>query len=226
MIVKKFYIQDLDLRYFVGIGCLKIDFNVLLKQNIINQEKALNNLFDLCKSLENPNYKVTIQFFNNKYLLCQDHLFMACYHVVKAFVSGTTIANTKNLELLLYLSANRQINRAIDSFGISYNDLKSGELTYCVISENDDSLKEINKELINMLDAEEIDISFEQQDVYKINDIQQYFEITNEQINVVLNSFNTHKGRKESELSLKSRAIYDLICEKMSLLSTEKTSGN
>ncbi|MBN1801235.1 MAG: hypothetical protein JW891_06985 [Candidatus Lokiarchaeota archaeon] len=226
MIIKEFYNRELDLEYSVGINCIRIDFkNFLNKFNIKNQKNALNHLFNLCKDLEGPNDKTTVQFFKDKYLLCQDHFFIACYHVIKAFASGINISNSKNLELLLYLSSNRQINQAVEAFGIENDDLIAGKLSYCIISESG-YIVDKNKELTDLIDAEELDFPFKYDDVEKIDEIKHYFEVTDKQIKVVLNSYERVKRKDKSDLEIKSMALYDLICEKMSLLNIEKTSGN
>ncbi|MFX1397044.1 MAG: KEOPS complex subunit Cgi121 [Promethearchaeota archaeon] len=224
MIIKKFFNPSLELQYCVGVSQINVDLKNFSKAiEIDSEKKILNYIFSICKKLEGLDNQTTIQFLKDDYLLNQDHLFTACYHVLKTFFHGINIANTKNLELLLYLSANRQINKALEAFGIDYDEIKSEKLTYCIISTKNDVL-DISQELNSILKAKEIDISINEENQDKLLRIKQYFMITDEQINVVLNSYKKINNQQERDLSIKFKVVYDLICEKMSLLSTEKIS--
>ncbi|MFX1346394.1 MAG: KEOPS complex subunit Cgi121 [Promethearchaeota archaeon] len=229
MIVKDFYIEGMDLRYFVGINQIKLDINQFLKVNsITNEQEALNRVFDIIEELQNNNKESTIQFLKNKYVLNQDHLFMACYYMQKAFLLKTNISNKKNIELLLYLSTSRQISKGIETFGIEYNDLKQGNTIICIISPKN-NIDEINNEILQILHAKEINLTIDNLTVKKIKSIIDNYEISDLQIKSVLNSY----GNKNYDISdyinnLEpfSLAIFDLLCEKMALLNIEKTKIN
>ena len=125
MIVRNFYIEAMELRYFIGINQIKFDLNQFLKANSIDdEEEALNYVFNIIEELQEKNKESTIQFISDKYVLNQDHIFIACYYMQKAFFHKTHISNKKNIELLLYLSTSRQISKGFESFGIDYYDLK------------------------------------------------------------------------------------------------------
>jgi tRNA threonylcarbamoyladenosine modification (KEOPS) complex Cgi121 subunit len=225
MIVKDFYIKAMDLRYFVGINQIKLDINQFLKANsITNEQEALNRVFDIIDELQNKDKESTIQFVKNKYVLNQDQIFMACYYMQKAFLHKTHISNKKNIELLLYLSASRQISKGFDTFGIEYSDLKEGNIIICIISP-EDNIDEINKEILQIFHAREIDLTIDNLTVKKINTIIDNYEISDLQIKSVLNSYgNKNYNIKDyiNNLEPFSLALFDLLCEKMALLNIEK----
>ncbi|MFX0081334.1 MAG: KEOPS complex subunit Cgi121 [Candidatus Hodarchaeota archaeon] len=226
MIVRSFYFDTIELRYFVGVNQIKFDLNQFLKANDIDgEDKVLNYLFNIIEELQNKYEESTIQFISDKYLLNQDHIFIACYYMQKAFFHKTHISNKKNIELLLYLSSNRQISKAIESFGIDYYDLKEGNIIICIVSPYD-NLYKINEELIQILDVKEIDLTINNLRIEKINTIIDKFDINSSQIKSVLKSYgNKEKDLVEfkNDLESLSRAIFDLICEKMALVNIEKT---
>ena len=223
MIVKEFTIDNLSMKYHVGINQIKFNFLDIVDSNkLINEEDGLNFLFNLIDTIQSKFKDSVVQFFKTKYMLNPEHVFVACYFVQKAFYHNINISNTKNIELFLYLSAKRQIKNGIDAFGISTEDLKSSILTYCIISP-DNNLNQINKEIIQRLNASEIETNLELIDNEKCNAIKGFFELSNNQINTVLKSYGKAGDQETKVLNNQVLAIQDLICEKMSIISLEKT---
>ena len=168
-----------------------------------------------------------IQIFNDKYIINQDHVFTACYYVQKAFLHNINISKKANIELFLYLAANRQITPSIEAFGVSEINLEKKILSFCIISPNDNIL-EINKTLIKNLEAEKIYLTLNDKTIEKFNRIKNYFEINDNQIMSVLKSY----GLKVKDITLMNGsldnhflALNDLIYEKMALLSLEKVKS-
>ena len=210
LIVKNFYISDLNLKYLVGINQIRI-FDI-----------TLDFILNLTEKIQNNHKNSMLQFFSDKYILNQDHIFTACYYTQKAFRNKTNISKRKNIELLLYLATKRQIKKALEAFGIN---LKSSNIISFVIISNENNLNKINEEILQSLGANEIELTLNDQSVKKFNQIKSYFEISENQINSVLNSY----GVKESNNDLMANnlnnlflAVYDLICEKMAFLSLER----
>ena len=223
MIVKEFTIDDLSMKYHVGINQIKFDYlDILKSNNLKNEEDVLTFLFNLIDTIQSKFKDCVVQFFKTKYILNPEHVFLACYFVQKAFYRNINILNKKNLELFLYLSAKRQIKNGIDAFGVSIEDLKNSILTYCIISP-DNNLNQINKELIQHLNASEIDFNLEINDIKKCDIIKDFFELSNNQINTILKSYDKAGAQENKALSRQVLAMQDLICEKMSILSLEKT---
>lgn len=222
MITRSFFIEELELKYFVGITQIKFDLSQLLKDNEIrNEEDVLNWLFLTIEDLQIKHPESTIQFISDEYVLNQDHLYVASYFMEKAFLNKNNISNKKNIELLLYLSTNRQISRAIESFGISKNTIKEEKLTICIISQIN-NLNIIIKEILDSLKANEVKITVNDLTIDKINRIISKFEISETQIKSVHNSYKeSDELDKENNIDILSLVIFDLICEKMAILHLE-----
>ena len=214
MIKRKFSIPDLDLTFFVGLNKIKLN----------NKDFGLSQLFELIEELQTSYLNSIIQFFNDKYIINQDHVFTACYYVQKALLHNINISKKANIELFLYLAANRQITPSIEAFGVSEINLEKMILSFCIISPND-NIAEINKTLIKNLEAEEIYSTLSDKTIEKYNRIKNYFEINDNQISSVLKSY----GLRIKDIALingsldnQFLALNDLIYEKMALLSLEK----
>ena len=225
MIVKEFNLADLNLKYFVGINQISFDLVKLLTKNKIkNENDALDYIFDVIDHIQDSFQESTIQIFSNQYVLDQNHIFQASYFVELAFFNKLNISNKKNIEFLLYLATNRQIKISIEAFGIRHSDLERGELSYCIISHKN-NLHEINDQILQNLFAKDSEVKLNHKSFDKYQKIKKFFEITDNQIKVVLNSYGIKTNNKEftnytlNDLYL---ALNDLICEKMTLLSLEK----
>jgi tRNA threonylcarbamoyladenosine modification (KEOPS) complex Cgi121 subunit len=222
--VKDFRFKEMGINYFVGISQIKFDEIQFLKtNNINNEETALEYLFDMIEELQNKNKDSIIQFVKEDYLLNQDHMFLACYYMQKAFLQKTSISQKKNIELLLYLSTHRQISKSIKAFGIDENDLKEGRLTVCITSPFN-NLEEVHNEILQILNATELELTINDIKIEKINKIIKNYNISNEQIESVLKSYGIQEiNTQKSNINLDdlTLAIFDIICEKMALLSLE-----
>jgi tRNA threonylcarbamoyladenosine modification (KEOPS) complex Cgi121 subunit len=225
LILKEIKIPDIDLHFFVGINQVKINLNRILDtNNMESEEKALKILFKTINDIQD-NYKNSIiQFIKEKYILNENHIFTACYYLEKAFLQNKNISNKKNIEFLLYLAANRQINKSIEGFGIDFSDLKKQKLTLCMVSPIN-NLNKIYDALSSILSSEEVNFTLNNQTSSKINLIKNYFELTDNQINSVLKTYGIFSSNSEISLDSISSAIYDLICEKMALLCVERAKN-
>lgn len=222
MIIKYFNINEINLKYFVGINQIKMNLSKFLDfYDINNEEEALNQFFNIIDKIQNKNENSVIQFISDKYILNQDHVFTACYYTQKAFLQNINISNKKNIELLLYLATNRQINRSIEAFGIDYYQFKNNKLTYCIISPFE-NINSISYELLTALSAEETELIIDNQSHTKINLIKEFFEISDNQINSVLRSYGIIMKKSEFNIQSLTSALFDLICERMALLNVEK----
>lgn len=218
MIIKKFNINDLKLNYFIGINQIKL----------IDKKFALNQIFDLIENMQTSYDGSIIQFFNDKYVLSQDHVFLACYYVQKAFLQNINISNKKNIELFLYLATKRQIKISIEAFGITENSLKTGKLNFCIISPKN-IIAELNIALLKHLGGIEIKFTLNNKTIEKFNRIKNFFNISDNQIITILNSYgisNINNFQINENLNILFSSLDDLICEKMTILSLEKIKIN
>lgn len=225
LIVKEFYIEEMELKYFVGISQIEIEINQFLETNKLNnEEEALNHIFKVIEELQNKNNESTIQIIKENYVLNQDHIFIACYYLQKALFHESLISNKKAIELLLYLSTHRQISKGIKLFGLDTDDFKKGKFTICFISPLD-NLKSVHDRVLEILSAHEIGITINDLTLEKITEIIKIYELSELQIKTVLNSYgikNVNIERPKKDLYNISIAVFDLLCEKMALLNLEK----
>ncbi|MFW9998978.1 MAG: KEOPS complex subunit Cgi121 [Candidatus Hodarchaeota archaeon] len=222
MIVKEFNIEALNLHFFVGINQIKINFDEFLDfYNIDNEKEILNRFFKLIDEIQNKNKNSVIQFIKDKYILNYNHIFMACYNLQKAFQQNINISSKKKIELLLYLATNRQINKSIEAFGIDYSDLNKQSCTFCIISPID-NLNSINDELLQILRANNAELTLNNQSPKKFDKVKQFFKISEEKIEIILKSYGIEINKKEINLNFKYSALNDLIFEKMALMSLEQ----
>lgn len=218
MNIKRFLIKhdNYNLDYYVIVNQIKIDPN---KFN-------LEDIFQFIDEFQGKYSKSTLQFFNSTYLLNENHLFSAIYYTQKAFLNNLNIANTKNIELFLYLATSRQIKVALDRFGVTTTQLAEGKITFCVITQENNG-QEMNQYIIDYLSAEKTLFSVNDQSMEKHNLIKDIFEISDDQLTSALKSQEKKSQpikNQSNELSFVATALLELICEKMAILSLEKVS--
>lgn len=211
MIIKKFEIKERDITFYVGINQMKIDPKLF----------TLTRFFRIIE--ENKNNDFIIQIFNNKHVLNSEHVFNACYFLQKAFLNNNNISNKKNIEFLLYLATNRQIKIAIQDFGINEEQFNTGLINSCMISSKD-NLDLINCEIEKSLKANRLKLTIDNYSLKKYEMVKRYFNISDNQINSILNSYNSKLNAKirDKDIPVLYLALNDLICEKMTLLSLER----
>ncbi|MHA1805765.1 MAG: KEOPS complex subunit Cgi121 [Promethearchaeota archaeon] len=216
MIVEEFYIEDLDLLYFVGLCQLDLQ-----KSNL-----DLDSAFKVIDSIQKKNNQVVIQLFNDEYILNEDHVYSAIYFVQKAFANNTNISQSKNIEFLLYLSANRQIINALKYFGVTNELLLKKRIPCCIIS-SENNCEKIMKEVEEQFKTKECDVKFESLTSNKLEKIKNFYKFNKEQIKIILESHGIKQGSLNtlySEPEIAEKVLLDLICEEMALLSLEKVS--
>ena len=102
--------------------------------------------------------------------------------------------------------------------------MNNKKISFCLIS-SEDNIKQVNIEIVRSLHSKEISLDFGKLSFDKFDRIKKYFEFSDNQILTVLKSYG-HKidVLDENSLNLESlyKALNDLICEKMALLSLEK----
>ena len=214
MIVQEFYFPEDHLHYFAGLGSL------------INTNLELEGFFNLIDLIQNQFEDVILQFFNRKLILNFNHIFYAIYHTLKSFHLKTNISNKMGIEFLLYLGGNRQIKKAIESFGITTHQINQGTIDFCIISINN-NLRMILTEILTRTKAKEISFDLGKKSYTEFEIIRKYFRINENQIKTVLKSYRVNAEdtfSKESNFENLYLALEDLICEKMVLLSLERNT--
>ncbi len=215
--MKIYSIKDLNglSNYYIGINQIEID----------PKEVQINELVELIEIIQSNHEDTVLQFFNDRYVLNPEHILHACYFVQKAFYTKNNISNKKNLELLLYLATKRQIKLSLEHFGVNDYNFHNKRISYCIIS-SEDNIKQLNIEINRNLHSKDISLNLENLSTDKFNRVKKYFEFSDNQILTVLCSYGyTNDKLNLNSLNLESlyEALNDLICEKMALLSLEKS---
>jgi len=223
MIIKEINVDERKLNYFIGINQIQLNFKDYLElKNISSDKDALDIIFNLIIKIQEKFTDSILQFIDDSLILNEHHIFSALYFVQKAFQDKINILNKKNMELLLYLTTKRQIKKGIESFGMKITSLKEGFLTYVVVSAKNNII-EINQEILQLLGAKDGELTITKPSIERFNRIKQHFQISNEQINSIRNSYGfNQKDNVEDDLESLFLAVHDLLCEKMSILSLEK----
>ena len=200
--------------YYLGINQIEID----------PKEVQINKLVELIEVIQTHYADTVLQFFNDRYILNPEHILHASYFVQKAFNTQINISNKKNLELLLYLATKRQIKLSLEGFGVNNYNLQNRRISFCIIS-LEDNIQQINIEINSYLHSKDISTNLGNSSIDKFKIVKKYFEFSDNQILTVLKSY----GHKIDVLDINSlnleslfKALNDLICEKMALLSLEK----
>ncbi|MFO8017174.1 MAG: KEOPS complex subunit Cgi121 [Promethearchaeia archaeon] len=229
MITRQFTIDinSTQLSYYVGMDqfILKYD-EFLIENNIKNEDKTLQVLINKISQIQNGFAGSSIQLLDNNYLLNARHLFLGAYFMQKAFQYGINISNKRNIELLLYLTARRQIKRALNTFGLKISELNKGSLTFCIISPKN-NLGEIKNQILSQISTKSIKrLNINDLSVKKLEGIRNFFKITNQQIQVLFRAYNHEFSglREEGSLQKYAKVLGDLIAEKMAKLSLEKVN--
>jgi KEOPS complex subunit Cgi121 len=152
-----------------------------------------------------PSSNAKIQFFNAELIATQDHLYFAVLNALQAFQNKTNISKNPAVETMLYASAQRQIQKAIQLCGIKPETKNIGVV---VIGENFDEVKASLEEFTVCVgvDADEKVLELT---AIKIRKIKQAFKITNVELDTV------------TEGSNRKQALVNLVVERVVLLATQ-----
>ncbi|MHA1105483.1 MAG: KEOPS complex subunit Cgi121 [Promethearchaeota archaeon] len=218
MITKSIIINEIDLKYNIGISKIQLGLNSL----------SLEDLFKLIEHIQKDKKGSMIQFFNDELILNSEHVLNACYFTIKAFNNGINISNQKNLEFVLYLATKRQIKQSLSDFGLNSTHTSNNELTYCIISSSKE-LPLIDEVILQKLNAKHLTLDLNKKNYVKFKRVKDYFQISDNQISVVLKTYGLNllsKTPTKEDLINLYKVLNDLICEKMALLSLEKIKVN
>jgi tRNA threonylcarbamoyladenosine modification (KEOPS) complex Cgi121 subunit len=148
---------------------------------------------------------VDIQFFDAELIATQEHLYFAVLNALQAFADKTNLSKSPAMETMLYASAQRQIQKAIERSGITP---KSKNMALVIIGDDP-------KQIENALEAVSKSVGGEPDETVleltkpKETKIKEAFEITEEELKTV-------------EDGNQKKAIADLVIERVALLSTQQ----
>jgi KEOPS complex subunit Cgi121 len=148
---------------------------------------------------------VDIQFFDAQLVATQDHLYFAVLNALQAFHTQTNISKSVAVETMLYASARRQIQKAIDIIGVKPD---SKTVAVVIVGATSEQVEVAIQELTEYLGAEP-DESILKLTPEKEKKIRAAYKI----------------GDKEIQTATKTTAeaaLVDLIVEHIALLSTQQ----
>jgi len=125
----------------------------------------IKELFDKIDRLKN-NY--SYQIFDAKAIGGIEHLYFAAVNALKAFNQGLNISKTFSLELLLYVSGQRQISKAIEMVGVK-NDTK--EIALVIIVQDKEIASKANVSLSKIIGGTRDDSVLEIHDPVSISEL-------------------------------------------------------
>jgi len=146
-----------------------------------------------------------IQFFDAELVATWQHLYFAVLNALLAFENECNISKSVAMETMLYASAQRQIQKAIEFMGVK---CASVDVAVVIIGASTESaealLSAVRKRVGKENDDSVLEISNE-----KVKRIREAFGITDVELEGVLEKDN---GKK---------ALVDLVIERVALLSTQ-----
>ena len=145
-----------------------------------------------------------IQFFDADLVATQEHLYFAVLNALQAFKNKTNRSKSPAMETLLYASAQRQIQKAIECCGIKP---KTKNLAVAIIGEDLGQIRKAVEAMSKCVGSEPDETVLDLTKSKEIK-IKKAFEITQEEL-------ETQKNGSEE------RAIANLVIERVALLSTQ-----
>ena len=160
---------------------------------------------EFLKANRREKQKITdVQFFDSELIASQEHLYFAVLNALQAFKNKTNISKTLAMETMLYASAQRQIQKAIQRCGIKP---ETASMAVVVIGENPTQIETV-LEAITECVGEKPDEKILKMSKIKEKRIADVFEISKEELDTVM------KNEKYSE------AVVNLVIERVALLAT------
>ena len=147
---------------------------------------------------------VNIQFFDADLIATQEHLYFAVLNALQAFKNKTNHSKSPAMETLLYASAQRQIQKAIECCGIKP---KTKSMAVVIISDDPGQIRNAVKAISKCVGSEPDETVLELSKS-KETRIRKAFEITQEEL----------ETQKNGSIE---RAIAFLVIERVALLSTQ-----
>ncbi len=177
--------------------CIGISENK--NSRVLDTDKLLEVARSLSKSV------LAFQFFNSMVIVDEMHLLSGAQNAVNALKGDYMISRALDVELAVFVSAQRQIGRALDIIGI--NDELSSVAVVCI----DEDEKKVREGLVEITEkvGEEIDPMFSATSK-KISSLMQIFGITK----LEMNQFTVSE-----ELAARIQAISKCVVSRVSQVS-------
>jgi tRNA threonylcarbamoyladenosine modification (KEOPS) complex Cgi121 subunit len=146
-----------------------------------------------------------IQFFDADLIATQEHLYFAVLNALQAFRNKSNISKSPAMETMLYASAQRQIQKAIQRCGIKP---ETESMAIIIIGENPTQIETVLQTITMYVGLKPDEKVLEMSNV-KEKKIVKTFQITDEELKTVMK----HDDRLE--------AVVNLVIERVALLATQ-----
>jgi tRNA threonylcarbamoyladenosine modification (KEOPS) complex Cgi121 subunit len=147
---------------------------------------------------------IDIQFFEADLIATQEHLYFAVLNALQAFKNKANLSKSIAMEIMLYASAQRQIQKAIIRAGIQP---QTHNLAIAIVGDNpkqiETTLEAVTESIGTEPDERVLDLTKN-----KETKIKKIFEITEEELKILENGDQ-------------KKAITNIIIERVALLSTQ-----
>lgn len=158
--------------------------------------KDIDDLLGKLNDIVSPNI---FQIFDAARIAGWSHIFMAVVNAVTAFESGSAISRSIGIEILLYVSCQGQISKALETVGANS---RTKQLALVVLGKSSDETEMAFKKAASILGKpDDMVINL---NVVKMEKIMKIFEVTESQIDAI--------GREHKE------ALSSLLVEKGALV--------
>ncbi|MFX1481978.1 MAG: KEOPS complex subunit Cgi121 [Promethearchaeota archaeon] len=157
-----------------------------------------NDLLELSSSLSNEN--LIVQLLNGLLVADESHLLSAAQNAVNALNGNYMLTRTLDVEVIVYASAQRQIGKALDEFGI-FDGLEN--VAAVVIGHGQNKVKQTLDKLITIV-GEEFSTPFEATRE-RFNRIKEHFQIDDIEIATFTNSTDEIERQKALSKCVVSR---------------------
>jgi tRNA threonylcarbamoyladenosine modification (KEOPS) complex Cgi121 subunit len=145
------------------------------------------------------------QFFDAELIASQEHLYFAVLNALQAFQNKTNISKSLAMETMLYASAQRQIQKAIQRGGIKP---ETTSMAVIIIGENPKQIETVLQAITECVGVEPDEKVLEMSKV-KEKKIKETFQITDEELKTVMKNEN------------REEAVVNLVVERVALLATQ-----
>jgi KEOPS complex subunit Cgi121 len=159
----------------------------------------------LKKERKNHVQNVEVQFFDADLIATEQHLYFAVLNALEAFKNKTNLSKSLAMEIMLYASAQRQIQKAISKSGIKP---ESTNMATVIISQDTTELKTV-LDAVTLVLGNNPDESVLKMSTQKMKRIKETFQISDKEL-------ETASKDKDDEMTL-----VDLVIEHVALLATQ-----
>ena len=169
------------------------------------RDVTIDNAEEFVKSMRNPKRRnITVQFFNAELIATWQHLYFAVLDALLAFRNEWNVSKDVAMEVMLYVSAQRQIRKAIELVGVKRG---CANVAMVIVGENQTEVKRTLSALSERLGKQPVET---------------VLEFSRGKSSGVRRAFGIAEA-ETATISEKNpdKALVNLVIERMALLATQ-----